>query len=79
MKRRRALSKTPRSHGHSRKVEFSIAMRKKLSESWVALRKEVAPKKVPKKKLKQMENKPAAKKPRVKFSREKVKRKRKKN
>lgn len=41
MKRKRPLSKTPRSNAHSRKVEFSLLMREKFSENWMALRKEI--------------------------------------
>ncbi|MBI2638466.1 hypothetical protein HYW83_02645 [Candidatus Peregrinibacteria bacterium] len=45
MKKKRTLSHTPRRAEHSRKVHFSLAMREKVSENWVALRKELRGKK----------------------------------
>jgi len=45
MKKSRPLSKTPRSSEHSRKVHFSIAMREKISENWIEVRKKAGRKK----------------------------------
>jgi len=38
-KKRRTLSKTPRSSAHSRKVHFLLTMREKISQNWVKVRK----------------------------------------
>ncbi|MEK7524028.1 MAG: hypothetical protein AAB588_03265 [Patescibacteria group bacterium] len=51
MKKTKGLSKTPRRDEHSRKVHFSIAMREKISENWVSLRKAMK-KKITRKKKK---------------------------
>ena len=45
---KKKLSKTPRHHSHSRKVQFSIAMREKISKNWIDVRKNM--RKKPKKK-----------------------------
>lgn len=39
MKKRSKLSETPRTRAYSRKIPFSIAIRKKISENWIILRK----------------------------------------
>lgn len=33
------LSKTPRGHKHNRALQFSIAMREKISKNWITVRK----------------------------------------
>lgn len=49
-KNKSTLSKTPRGNAHSRKVHFSLTMREKISENWVAVRKAVKTKKFVRKK-----------------------------
>jgi len=51
MQKKRGISGTPRKEEHSRKVQFSVKMREKISENWVELRKSMkTTKKKPKKK-----------------------------
>lgn len=45
MKKKKHISKTPRSTAHNRKVQFSIAMREKISKNWIDVRKGIKKKK----------------------------------